>query len=187
MAEKREIVVYLPNAGGSATAGIARGSAIVGQPKLGFDWVTIYFEGGIYGQENLGTLADRANQAAGRMIERAATAVRVVPREVLMPVGTFDLHRRHITLTGPHSEGALAEWLGVVQLDPAELRPSNEIAGFGTAGPELPIDAELLHALMERGGIRPEGHEWVANDGRRTAAVGVALLWALEGIAQEKS
>jgi hypothetical protein len=189
VAGSREIVVYLPNGGGRATADIARGSAIVGQPQVGSDRVTIYFEGAIYVQENVRTLADRANQAAGRMLQRyPTTAMRVVPRDVLMAVGTFDPQRRQIFLTGPHSEGAVAEWLGMVQLDPAELRPSREAVGVGAAGPEIAtVDPGLLHALMERGGIRAQGHEWVAGDGRRTAAVGEALLWALESIAQEKS
>lgn len=110
MAEKREIVVYLPNGGGRATADIARGSAIVGQPEAGSDRVTIYFEGAISDQENVRTLADRANQAAGRMIQSyPTTAMRSVPRDILMAVGTFDLQKRQIFLTGPHSEGAVAE------------------------------------------------------------------------------
>jgi hypothetical protein len=69
-AEKREIVVYLPNGGGRVTADIARASAIVGQPEVGSDRVLIYFEGAVYDQENVRTLADCANQAAGRMIQR---------------------------------------------------------------------------------------------------------------------
>lgn len=183
-----ETVVYLPNGGGRATADIIRGSAIVGRPSPGSDRVTIYFEGALYDQENIRTLADRANQAAGRMIQRyPTTAMRAVPRDVLMAVGTFDLHTRQIILTGPHSEGAVAEWLGMVQLDPAELRPSREAGGLRVPGSGIAaVDAGLLHALMQRGGIRAEGHEWVTDDGRRTAAVGEALLWALEAIAQEK-
>jgi hypothetical protein len=158
-----ELVVYLPNGGGRAAADIVRGSAIVGQPDAG---------------------SDQANLAAGRMIQRhPTTAMRAVPREVLMAVGTFDLHTRQIILTGPHSAGAVAEWLGMVQLDPAQLRPSREVTGIDSPGPGI---AGLLYTLMERGGIRAEGHEWVTSDGRRTSAVGEALLWALESIAQEK-
>ncbi len=188
--EKREIVVYLPNGGGRATADIARGSAIVGQPEVGSDRVTIYYEGAIYGQhENVRTLADRANQAAGRMMQRyRTTAMRVLPRDVLMAVGTFDLPMRQIILTGPYSEGAVAEWLGMVKLDPAELRPGGrEASGINLPGLGVPsVDPGLLHELMQRGGIRAEGHEWVASDGRRTTAAADALLWALESIAQEK-
>lgn len=40
----REIIVYLPAGGHEAIAGIACGSAIVGQPRIGSDEVTIYFE-----------------------------------------------------------------------------------------------------------------------------------------------
>jgi hypothetical protein len=40
---------------------------------------------------------------------------------------------------------------------------------------------------MERGGVRLDGEEWVASNGRRTTAVGEALLWALESIAQGRT
>lgn len=107
---------------------------------------------------------------------------RVVPCDALMAVGTFDLRGRRIILTGPHSERAVAEWMGTVQLDPTELLPSSGAIGAGFAS----VDAGLLHELMQRGGVRAEGHEWVTSDGRRTSAVGDALLWALESIAQGK-
>ena len=85
----REIVVYLPAGGNRPTAHIVRGSAIVGQPEPSSDEVTIYFEGAIYDQHNVRTLADRAKHAAGRMIEQYPTiATRVVPRETLTAVGT---------------------------------------------------------------------------------------------------
>lgn len=127
MAPAREIVVYLPNGGDPATADIVRGSAIVGCPRFGSEEVTVYFEGAIYDQHNVRTLADRAKHAAGRMIEQYPTiATRVVPREALTAVGTFDLREGRIMLTGPSSERAVAEWLGTAQLDPAELRPSRE-------------------------------------------------------------
>lgn len=191
MAAVREIVVYLPAGGHRATANIVRGSAIVGQPKPGSDEVTIYFEGATF--ENVRSLADRATQAAGRMVEQYATsAVRVVPREALTVVGTFDLREGRIMLAGPHSEQAVAEWLGTPRLDPAELRPSVQARGGRPASIQMgmrvaaaSIEPELLRALMGRGGVRPDGEEWVADDGRRTLDVGDAFLWALESIAAE--
>jgi hypothetical protein len=46
--------------------------------------VEVYFEGAIFGQENMRTLADRATHAVGRMAERYATsATRIVPRDAL--------------------------------------------------------------------------------------------------------
>lgn len=184
MISAREIVVYLPTGGDPATTEIVRGSAILGRPRFGSAEVTVYFEGAIYDHENVRTLADRATQAAGRMVERYPTvAKRVVPCDALIAIGTFDLRDRRIILTGPHSERAVAEWLGTVRLDPAELRPSSGAIGAGMAT----VDAGLLHELMQRGGVRAEGHEWVTTDGRRTSAVGDALLWALENIAQGKS
>jgi hypothetical protein len=192
----REIVVYLPTGSHRATADIVRGSAIVGQPRSGSDEVTIYFEGAIYDQQNVRTLADRAKHAAGRMVEEyPTTAMRVVPRDALVVVGTFDLREGRILLTGPHSERAVADWLGSPRLNPAELRPSTEHeATIGRAAhaqvdsnfAAAPVEPGLLRSLMERGGVRPDGEEWVASDGRRTVAVGDALLWALESIAREK-
>lgn len=179
-----EIVVYLPT-GHRATADIVRGAAIVGQPRRVADEVKIYFEGAIYGApQNVRTLADRARQAAGRMVEEyPTTAMRVVPRDALVAVGTFDLRAGRIMLTGPHSERAVADWLGTPQLDPAELRSTGAAGRPMVPSPVAAIEPGLLRDLMERGGVRPEGDEWVASDGRRTAAVGDALLWALESIA----
>jgi hypothetical protein len=191
----REIIVYLPSGSDPSTARIVRGSAIVGQPQPGSDQVRIYFEGAIYDQLNVRALADRASHAAGRMVEEyPTTATGVVPRDALVVVGTFDLREGRILLTGPHSERAVADWLGVPRLDPAELRPSGQSTMGIRASAEIaspfalaPVEPGLLRSLMERGGVRPDGEEWVASDGRRTTAVGDALLWALESIARGRT
>lgn len=118
----REIVLYVPHGGYSATADIARGSAIVGELRAGAAEVEIYFDGAIFGQENMCTLADRATHAAGRMLERyVTTAARIVPCDALLAVGTFDFRKGQITLTGADSERVVATWLGTSRLDPAEL------------------------------------------------------------------
>ena len=145
--------------------------------------MTVYFEGAIYDRENVRTLADRATQAAGRMVERYPTvARRIVRPDALTAVGTFDLGRRRIILAGPHSERAVAN--GSARSD--STRRASASSGAIGAGMAT-VDAGLLHELMRRGGVRAEGHEWVTGDGRRTSAVGDALLWALENIAQGKS
>lgn len=119
---KAEIVVYVPSGGFAATEGIASKSAIVGRPERGGDHVKIYFEGALYRPENMKTLADRARHAAGRLEQDYPTvAKRLVPREALVAVGTFDPAQGRILLTGPHSEREVARWLGVDELDPAEL------------------------------------------------------------------
>lgn len=46
------------------------------------------------------------------------------------------------------------------------------------------LEPALLYALLERGGIEPDGEGWRAPDGRRTVTVGDALIWALERIAR---
>lgn len=122
----REIVVYVPAGGQGATEEIVRGSAIVGLPDVGSEGVTVYFEGAIYEQADMGSLADRAAHAYGRLRENAPTvAVRVVPRDALVAVGTFDPRTGRIFLTGPQSAAAVATWLGVVVVTAADLRPTH--------------------------------------------------------------
>lgn len=164
----REIVLYVPSGGYQATADIARGSAIVGEPRAGAAEVEVYFEGAIFGQENMRTLADRATHAAGRMLERyATTATRIVPRDALLAVGTFDFREGRIRLTGSDSERAVAAWLGTPRLDPAELAQSaggRRTAAHAAAVPDVPVTVtrSLGEALIERAGIgrQPDG-TWV--------------------------
>jgi hypothetical protein len=119
-----EIIVYVPAPGHPAADGIDSGSAIVGRPEPGSDDVRIYYEGALYGQVNMKTLADRAVHACGRLQQDyPTTAAKVVPRDALTVVGTFDPRGGRIMLTGRQSERAVADWLGVSVLDPAELEP----------------------------------------------------------------
>jgi hypothetical protein len=189
----REIVVYVPRGGLQATADIARGSAIVGEPKADAAEVEVYFEGAIFGQENMRTLADRATHAAGRMLERyATTAARIVPRDALVAVGTFDLHEGRISLTDSDSKRAVAVWWGMPRLDVRELargaRGGRTAARAAKIAPDVPVavSRSLGEALIERAGIRRE-HDgtWVDPGGRRTSAIAEALTWALVGLAHE--
>jgi hypothetical protein len=188
----REIVLFVPVGDHRATVDIARGSAIVGEPRAGAE-VEVYFEGAIFGQQNMRTLADRATHAAGRMLERyATTAARIVPRDALLAVGTFDFRKGQITLTGADSERAVAAWLGTPRLDPAELA---QTPGQRSTGPDVAqlapdvavtVNQSLGEALIERAGISRDGEDrWVDGEGRRTSAISEALIWALVLIAEE--
>jgi len=190
----REVVVYLPAGGHPATDGIVRGSAIVGLPDPGSEEVRVYFEGAIYGQSGMRTLADRAVHACGRLRERYPTiAMRVVPRAALVAVGTFDEAGERILLTGEQSAAAVAGWLGLPVLDPAELRRGQPPALSAAAAARLVPDIEvavtrsLATALVERAGLRREGDRWIAPDGRHTSpsALHEALLWALVLLPEE--
>lgn len=124
-----EPVVYLPAPGHPAMAGIAPRSGIVGEPRPGGEEVLIYYEGAIYNQVGMDRLADRVFHAHGRLRERYPTlATRVVPRDSLIVVGTFDPRGGRIILTGPHSEREVAAWLGTEWLHPAELLCSRNAA-----------------------------------------------------------
>lgn len=188
----REFVLYVPRGGYRATADIARGSAIVGEPRANAAAVEVYFEGAIFGRKDTRTLADRATYAARRMLERYATsATRIVPRDALTAVGTFDFQKGRIALAGPDSERAVAVWLGTLRLDPAELvqgslqRPTAAHAA-AVADVSVAVTHSLGEALIERAGIRRERNgSWVDSDGRRTAAISEALIWALVALASE--
>ena len=187
----REIVLFVPGGRGRLTARIPRGSAIVGEPRFGANEIEVYFESAAPQRRGMRTLADRALSATARMLERAVFGgCLLLPPTALTPVGILNFAEGSIALTGRQSERAVADWLGASRLNRAELRES----GLGLQGYELlssaptttsaQIDAALIYSLLERGGIRPEGEGWRAPDGRRTAVVGDALIWALERIAR---
>ena len=135
------------------------------------------------------TLADRATHAAGRMLERyATTAARIVPRDALLAVGTFDFREGKIMLTGSDSERAVAAWLGTLRLDPAELaqgaRGRRTAAHAGDVS--VTVNRSLAEALIERAGIaRGADGAWVDAEERRTSAIAGALVWALVAIAEK--
>lgn len=118
----QEAVVYVPAQGSRVVDDIARGSAIVGRPDLRRRYVRIYFEGAIYNHENLGAFVARVRSAYGRLaVSYPTRATRVVVREALVPVGTFDADRGTVALTGPESEREWLRWLGKEHLAPEEL------------------------------------------------------------------
>jgi hypothetical protein len=183
----RPIVLYVP-AGGRSTARIPRGSAVVAQPRCGAHEIEVYFEGAAPGRRGLRTFADRALSASGRLLERAVFGgCLLVPPTVLTVVGVVNFPTGTIELTGPHSQRAVADWLGLPQLAPAELRESgSDVADHEPSDSAWTsaLEPELLHSLLRRGGVERNGEDWCAPDGRRTTAVGDALVWALERIAQ---
>jgi hypothetical protein len=118
-----EAVVYVPAGDHPATGTIVAASGIVGRPD-GSGLTEICFEGGIYGQVNMTSLADRVGHAYDRMAaDYPTTAKMVVPEDALIAVGTFMPKEARIELTGPDSEARVAAWLtdGEQRLDPAEL------------------------------------------------------------------
>ena len=119
-----KILLYVP-ADHEAVAHIARGSAFVGTPEPD-NRVRIQYEGAVFGQVNMRTLADRALHAYGRLIARYPTSsLAVVPAGALIEVGTYDPDSQTIEPLDPEAEQRIATWLDQDQLDPAELRPGS--------------------------------------------------------------
>ncbi len=72
---------------------VARGSAIIGPPPGDELAVTVDYEGAVYGQANMKTLADRARQAAGRQMAHYPTVAAT-----------------------PFPEASCVRWVGSIQL-----------------------------------------------------------------------
>ena len=184
----RPIVLYVP-AGSRSTARIPRGSAVVAQPRCGAHEIEVYFEGASPGRRGLRTFADRALSASGRLLERAVFGgCLLVPPTALTVVGVVNFPTGTIELTGPHSQRAVADWLGLPKLAPAELRESGSTIAGNPTSPAATctgqLEPSLLRMVLERGGIKQDREGWRAPDGRRTTAVDDAFVWALERIAQ---
>ena len=107
--------VFVPRS--TARLGIDRKSGIVGRPTQS-GRIELYFEGNRYGASNIKTFADRVYHAADRMQMRYPTIARsVVSEGEVIKVGWFNGQTVAVT-----NESALASWLGVDQIDPAELQ-----------------------------------------------------------------
>lgn len=108
--------VYVPNPSSVALRNIAPGSAIVGRlsPPGEAERVTIYYEGGIYGQYATLKLDDRFAHfleiAAGRLVTRYPTiAMMSVPATELRRVGTYDDESKTLVV---NNSDLLDEWKG---------------------------------------------------------------------------
>lgn len=184
----RPIVLYVP-AGSRSTARIPRGSAVVAQPRCGAQEIEVYFEGAAPGRRGLRTFADRALSASGRLLERAVFGgCLLVQPTALTVVGVVNFPTGTIELTGPHSQRAVADWLGLPQLATAELRESGGTIAENPTSPAATctgkLEPSLLRRVLKRGGITEDREGWRAPDGRRTTAVDDAFVWALERIAR---
>lgn len=119
------ITVYVPDA--DKLTVIDRGSGIVGTveawPVHQGDHVLIDYEGNRYGAVNLRTFADRVARAWDRQSVRYPTVARmVVHKQALVEVGEYDQAEGVVRVT---NAAALADWLDVEVIDPAELHVTN--------------------------------------------------------------
>jgi hypothetical protein len=90
-----------------------------------------------------------------------------VPPTALTVVGIVNFPTGTIELAGPHSQRAVADWLGLPQLAPAELRESGStIAGNDPTSPTATCTGQLEHSLLrmvlKRGGIKQDREGWRA-------------------------
>ena len=89
---------------------IARGSAIVGAGEIREGMTMVYFEGNLYGAENLRRFDERVEHAAARLVEKYPTAARMQAETAhLMQVGLYDTDSHSLDVTHPE---ALEAWAG---------------------------------------------------------------------------
>lgn len=93
------IPVYVPVDTHPQSGGIAPASGIVGKPIKDTDLIKVYFEGNLFGAENLNTYLDRLTLAAGRCAQKApTTAFAVIEKSKLSIVGAMDTEDYSLTL-----------------------------------------------------------------------------------------
>lgn len=95
-------VIYVPKE--ATDLGIVPGSGIVGNVVQQYpDRVLIYYEGNVYGAENMRRFVERVYNAADRQVARYPTsAMMAVRRDELIEVGRFDHGQMRVTaITNP--------------------------------------------------------------------------------------
>ena len=101
--------VFVPKASSQMHSHIIKGSAVVGMESHG-GRVLIYFEGNMYGAENVKTFEEKCTVAAGRLALSAPTIAKcLVDVSEVIEVGEFDWDNKSFTANGCHED--LAEWL----------------------------------------------------------------------------
>jgi hypothetical protein len=82
--------------------GIAPGSAVVAMLADDFDHLVIYYEGNLYGAENLRTWEQRLECAAGRLVAKYPTVARMtVENTAVRPLGEYDTVTKTVTWYDP--------------------------------------------------------------------------------------
>jgi hypothetical protein len=117
--------VWIPSNPHTDLGGIVRGSGIVSQGR-GYRGdsarVEVYYEGNLYGAENLSRYADRVMHAADRLSARYPTVARaVLDRHSLNWIGQYSTAMGKVMIESPGSRRALADWLGVEEIPETEL------------------------------------------------------------------
>lgn len=105
-----KLTIYVP----TEDTGIARGSAIVGDPFPVDDYVLVDFEGNIYGWSSMDSFETKLVHAVGRFCQHYPTVARkLVKKDKLREIGTVMLSEggaiEAVTLSDPDR---LGEWIG---------------------------------------------------------------------------
>ena len=87
-----KFTVYIPRKNSRLADIVFPSSAIVKSRLISDTSVMVYYEGNVYGAENIKTFEDKCSLAAGRAKDRyPTTALTIVPLEEVIDVGVYDL------------------------------------------------------------------------------------------------
>lgn len=87
-----KFTVYIPRKNSRLANIVTPASAIVKSKPISDTSVMVYYEGNVYGAENIKTFEDKCLLAAGRAKDRyPTTALTIVPLEEVIDIGVYDL------------------------------------------------------------------------------------------------
>lgn len=123
--KQHEVVVWVPT-GGLAEMFRAGSGVVSSEPPNEAGFVTVDYEGNLYGSWGMEIFANRVFHAHDRQAAGYPTIARLMVQVVdLRRVGVFDAEEGVVDLDDPHAvEGnraVLAAWLGVAVVDEAQL------------------------------------------------------------------
>ncbi|WP_394222595.1 hypothetical protein [Alteromonas gracilis] len=87
-----KFTVYIPRKNSRLADIVSPASAIVKSRTISDTSVMVYYEGNVYGAENIKTFEDKCSLAAGRAKDHyPTTALTIVPLEEVIDIGVYDL------------------------------------------------------------------------------------------------
>lgn len=101
--------IYLPKY--MAASSIEQGSAIVSEAPED-KYLNLYFEGNLFGAENLKLFSEKLYHASSRLVHKYPTVARMVVHEQnYLKVGEFDYDTKTIDLD-PDKKDLFMQWIG---------------------------------------------------------------------------
>ncbi len=114
-----KFTVYIPRKSSRLANIVAPASAIVKSKLISDTSAMVYYEGNVYGAENINTFEDKCLLAAGRAKDRyPTTALTIAPLDDVIDVGVYDLDTNEFHLDENYHD-LFNEWVNGIQQEVA--------------------------------------------------------------------